>query len=108
MEEPNSIIDLAKIGGATGIGGLIAALFIKFTFRKYTEEDAAQQRAGGETDIIEQLRKEVDRLANLNEILSRKLGEQQSQIIALSTENTQLKTAIDTLSQQINALKSNK
>lgn len=105
MEEPNQLIEIAKVGGATGIGGLIAALFVKFTFRKFTEEDAAQQRASGETDIIEQLRKEVDRLASLNETLSRKLGEQQTQIIALSTENTQLKTAIDALSQQINALK---
>lgn len=96
--------DWVKLVGATGVGGLIMALFAKFTFRKYAEEDAAQQRAGGEGDIIEQLRKEVDRLASINETLSGKVAELQEQIIKLRSENAELKAEIQALNHQIRSM----
>lgn len=98
------IAEWVKLGGATGIGGLIAALFAKFAFRKFTEEETATNRAEGETDIIEQLRREVDRLAAMNEQLSEKLAEFQKQIIDLRLENAELKSEIQALNLQLKRL----
>lgn len=100
-ETTNQIAEWVKVGGATGVGGLIVAFFTKFTFRKFAEEDTAMHRAEGETNIIEQLRREVDRLANVNESLSNKLAELQEQIINLRAENAELKSEIQALNIQI-------
>lgn len=100
-ETTGQIVEWAKLGGATGIGGLLVAFFTKFTFRKFAEEETATNRAEGETDIIEQLRREVDRLANVNESLSTKLAELQEQIINLRAENAELKAEIMALNIQI-------
>lgn len=108
MDEPTaagSITEWVKLVGATGIGGLIMAFFARFTFRKFAEEETAAQRAAGETDIIEQLRAEVDRLAVINERLSTKVGELQDQLIQLRGENAELKAEIQALNLQIRSLR---
>ncbi|MBF9235568.1 hypothetical protein [Microvirga alba] len=104
-ETTNSIAEWVKLVSATGIGGLIMAFFARFTFRKFAEENAASQRAGGESDIIEQLRKEVDRLAGINETLSRKVQELQDQLIQLRSENAELKAEIQQLNFQIKSMR---
>lgn len=91
--------------GATSIGGLILAFFTKFTFRKFAEEETAAQRAGGETDIIEVLRREVDRLAALNETLSVRVSELHEQLIQLRFENAELKAEIQALNIEIRGLR---
>lgn len=102
-ETPTSIGEWIKLVGATGIGGLIMALFARFAFRKIAEESTASQRAAGESDIIEQMRKEVDRLATLNERLSTKVGELQDQVFLLRNENAQLRQEIQTIKGATNA-----
>lgn len=100
-----SIAEWVKVIGATGVGGLLMAFFAKFAFRKMIEEGTATQRAVGESDIIEQLRAEVDRLSAINERLSAKLGELQDQIVKLRSENADLKAEIQALNIQIRRLK---
>ena len=100
-----SVAEWVKVVGATGIGGLLVAFFAKFTFRKMIEEGTAAQRASGETDIIEQLRAEVDRMGKINETLSGKVAELQEQIIKLRTENAELKAEIQALNLQIKSMK---
>lgn len=100
-----SIAEWVKLIGATGIGGLVMAFFAKFAFRKMIEEGTATQRAGGETDIIEQLRNEVDRMGRINDTLSGKVAELQEQIIKLRSENAELKAEIQALNYQIKSLK---
>jgi FtsZ-binding cell division protein ZapB len=97
----NAIAEWVKLGGVTGVGGLVAALFTKFAFRKFAEEETASQGAKGESDIIELLRSEVDRLAGMNEQLSKKLAELQTQIINLRSENAELKGEIQALNLQL-------
>lgn len=99
-----SIAEWMKLIGATGIGGLVMAFFAKFAFRKMVEEGTAAQRAGGETDIIEQLRAEVDRMGKINDTLSGKVAELQEQIIKLRSENAELKAEIQALNHQIKNL----
>lgn len=99
-----SIAEWIKLIGATGIGGLIMAFFAKFAFRKMVEEGTATQRAGGETDIIDQLRTEVDRMGKINDTLSGKVAELQEQIIKLRSENAELKAEIQALNYQIKSL----
>ncbi len=99
-----SIAEWVKLIGATGIGGLVMAFFAKFAFRKMIEEGTATQRAGGETDIIEQLRAEVDRMGKINDTLSGKVAELQEQIIKLRSENAELKAEIQALNYQIKSL----
>lgn len=99
-----SIAEWVKLIGATGIGGLVMAFFAKFAFRKMVEEGTAAQRAGGETDIIEQLRAEVDRMGRINDTLSGKVAELQEQIIKLRSENAELKAEIQALNHQIKSL----
>lgn len=99
-----SIAEWVKLIGATGIGGLVMAFFAKFAFRKMIEEGTATQRAGGETDIIEQLRNEVDRMGRINDTLSGKVAELQEQIIKLRSENAELKAEIQALNYQIKSL----
>ncbi|PUE21848.1 hypothetical protein B9Z43_01315 [Limnohabitans sp. MMS-10A-192] len=99
-----SIAEWVKLIGATGIGGLVMAFFAKFAFRKMIEEGTAAQRAGGETDIIEQLRAEVDRMGRINDTLSGKVAELQEQIIKLRSENAELKAEIQALNYQIKSL----
>ncbi len=109
MDESTSVSAAAewmKLIGATGIGGLVMAFFAKFAFRKMIEEGTATQRAGGETDIIEQLRAEVDRMGKINDTLSGKVAELQEQIIKLRTENAELKAEIQALNLQIKSMKS--
>lgn len=96
-----AISEWLKVGGATGVGGLIALVFTKFAIRKFVEEGTASQRAEGETDIIDQLRTEVDRLAAMNNQLSNRLAELQTQIINLRSENAELKSEIQTLQLQL-------
>lgn len=100
-----SVAEWVKVIGATGVGSLLMAFFAKFAFRKMIEEGAATQRAVGESDIIEQLRAEVDRLSAINERLSAKLGELQDQIVKLRSENADLKAEIQALNIQIRSLK---
>lgn len=102
-ESPTSIGEWIKLAGATGIGGLTMALFARFAFRKITEESTAAQRSAGESDIIEQMRREVDRLATLNDRLSNKVGELQDQVFALRNENAQLRQEINILKAASNA-----
>lgn len=99
-----SIAEWVKLIGATGIGGLVMAFFAKFAFRKMVEEGTATQRAGGETDIIDQLRTEVDRMGKINDTLSGKVAELQEQIIKLRSENAELKAEIQALNFQIKSL----
>lgn len=99
-----SIAEWVKLIGATGIGGLIMAFFAKFAFRKMVEEGTATQRAGGESDIIDQLRTEVDRMGKINDTLSGKVAELQEQIIKLRSENAELKAEIQALNYQIKSL----
>ena len=99
-----SIAEWVKLIGATGIGGLVMAFFAKFAFRKMVEEGTATQRAGGETDIIDQLRTEVDRMGKINDTLSGKVAELQEQIIKLRSENAELKAEIQALNYQIKSL----
>ena len=99
-----SIAEWIKLIGATGIGGLVMAFFAKFAFRKMVEEGTATQRAGGETDIIDQLRTEVDRMGKINDTLSGKVAELQEQIIKLRSENAELKAEIQALNFQIKSL----
>lgn len=99
-----SIAEWMKLIGATGIGGLVMAFFAKFAFRKMVEEGTATQRAGGETDIIDQLRTEVDRMGKINDTLSGKVAELQEQIIKLRSENAELKAEIQALNYQIKSL----
>lgn len=101
----SSVTEWVKLVGATGIGGLIMAFFARFTFRKFAEETTAAQRAAGETDIIEQLRKEVDRLAGINEALNRKVAELQEQLIQLRSENAELRSEIQALNIQIKSMR---
>ena len=100
-----SIAEWVKLIGATGIGGLIMAFFAKFAFRKMVEEGTATQRAGGESDIIDQLRTEVDRMGKINDTLSGKVAELQEQIIKLRSENTELKAEIQALHLQIRSMR---
>lgn len=104
-ETASSIADWVKLVGATGIGGLIMAFFARFTIRKLIEEGTASQRASGETDIIEQLRTEVDRMGKINDTLSGKVAELQEQIIKLRSENAELKSEIQALNYQIKSMK---
>lgn len=83
----SSVSDWIKMAGATGIGGMMMALFIRFMFKKMTEESAAIQRAGGEIDIIVQLRNEVDRMAALNETLANRSVELQEEIFDIQKEH---------------------
>lgn len=107
MDEPtNSIAEWVKLVGATGVGSLLLALFARFAFRKMVEEGTATQRAAGETDIIDQLRVEVDRMGKINDTLSGKVAELQDQIIKLRGENAELKMEIQALNIQIRSLKS--
>lgn len=99
-----SIAEWMKLIGATGIGGLVMAFFAKFAFRKMVEEGTATQRAGGETDIIDQLRTEVDRMGKINDTLSGKVAELQEQIIKLRSENAELKAEIQALNLQIKSM----
>jgi peptidoglycan hydrolase CwlO-like protein len=99
-----SVAEWMRLIGATGIGGLIMAFFAKFAFRKMVEEGTATQRAGGETDIIDQLRTEVDRMGKINDTLSGKVAELQEQIIKLRSENAELKAEIQALNYQIKSL----
>lgn len=99
-----SIAEWVKLIGATGIGGLIMAFFAKFAFRKMVEEGTATQRAGGESDIIDQLRTEVDRMGKINDTLSGKVAELQEQIIKLRSENAELRAEIQALNYQIKSL----
>lgn len=105
MDEPvtttGAIAEWVKLGGATGVGGLIVALFAKMAFRKFAEEETATNRTEGETDIIEQLRREVDRLAAMNEQLSTRLADLQSEIIKLRSENADLRAEIQALNLQL-------
>ena len=103
-EATSSIAEWVKLIGATGVGGLLIAFFTRFAFRKMIEEGAAAQRAGGEGDIIEQLRKEVDRMGTINETLSGKVAELQDQIIKLRGENAELKSEIQALNLQIRTM----
>lgn len=106
MDEPtNSIAEWVKLVGATGVGSLLLALFARFAFRKMVEEGTATQRAAGETDIIDQLRVEVDRMGKINDTLSGKVAELQDQIIKLRGENAELKMEIQALNIQIRSLK---
>lgn len=100
-----SVAEWVKVIGATGVGGLLMAFFAKFAFRKMIEEGTATQRAGGESDIIEQLRAEVDRMGRINDTLSGKVAELQEQIIKLRTENAELRAEIQALNIQIKSLK---
>lgn len=101
MDNPATVTEWVNVLGTVGASGLCAALFARFVFRKITEEGAALQRAAGETDIIQQLRAEVQRLADLNESLSRKLGELQGEIVELRGENGELKTEVQALRQSM-------
>jgi len=101
---PAAIGEWVKLIGATGVGGLVMAFFAKFAFRKMIEEGAAGQRAAGETDIIEQLRTEVDRMGKINDTLSGKVAELQEQIIKLRSENAELKSEIQALNFQIKTM----
>jgi FtsZ-binding cell division protein ZapB len=101
MEDTTQIAEWMKLLGFTGIGGLLMTLFAKITFRKMAEESAGSQRAGGEMDIIEQLRAEVDRMGKINDTLSGKVAELQEQIIKLRSENAELKSEIQALNFQI-------
>jgi TolA-binding protein len=105
MEDSTSnLAEWVRLIGATGLGSLVMAFFARFAFRKMVEEGAAAQRAGGEVDIIEQLRAEVDRLGRINETLSGKLEELQEQIIKLRGENAELKAEIQALNYQIKSM----
>ena len=97
MDNPATITEWANVLGTVGASGLCAALFARFVFRKITEEGAAQQRAAGEADIIHQLRDEVQRMAELNESLARKLADLQGEIVELRSENGELKSEIQAL-----------
>lgn len=101
---PSAIGEWVKLIGATGVGGLVMAFFAKFAFRKMIEEGTAGQRAAGETDIIEQLRTEVDRMGKINDTLSGKVAELQEQIIKLRSENAELKSEIQALNFQIKTM----
>ncbi len=103
--DASSVAEWVKLIGATGVGGLVIAFFTRFAFRKMIEEGAAAQRAGGESDIIEQLRAEVDRMGRINDTLSGKVAELQEQIIKLRSENAELKAEIQALNIQIKSLK---
>lgn len=106
MDEPaNSIAEWVKLVGATGVGSLVMAFFARFAFRKMVEEGTASQRAAGESDIIEQLRKEVDRMGLINETLAKKVNELQEQIMNLRGENAELKSEVQALNIQIKSMK---
>lgn len=106
MDEPaTSIAEWVKLVGATGVGSLVMAFFARFALRKMVEEGAASQRAAGETDIIEQLRKEIDRMGLINETLAKKVNELQEQIMNLRGENAELKSEVQALNIQIKSMK---
>lgn len=100
-----SIAEWVKLIGATGVGGIIMALFARFAFRKFIEEGTGIERSAGETDIIARLREEVDRLASLNDALQTKVTELQAEIIALRAENAELKAEIKLLNLKMTAWK---
>lgn len=104
MPDPN-IPAAAQLVAGGSISALMLAFFARFTWRKFAEEGAAAKRAGGETDIIEQLRREVDRLANLNERLSNRIGELQQEIVELRTENIELKSDLKSLRLQLRTMR---
>lgn len=107
MDDPTAVSNLtewSKLAAGGGLGGLVLALFARFAFRKMAEEDTASQRAGGETDIIQQLRSEVDRMAVTNERLSGKVSELQDQLMAMRSENAELKSQVQELHLQIKSM----
>ncbi len=86
--------ELVKVIGAAGIGTILFAVFVRFSLRKFSEE-------GATAAIIDQLRKEVDRLADINEKLSHRVIDLQQQVINLRRENAELTDRISRLSAQI-------
>lgn len=99
MEE--NLVDIVKIGGATSVGGLLFALFAKITMRKIVEEKTATSSANAQTDVIQLLRAEVDRLAEINETLSNRIADLQNEIIQLRQENAELKNEVSILNNEI-------
>ena len=87
--------------GITGLGAVFVAFFIRVMSRRFTEEATAQKASAGEADVIQLLRAEVERLANINEKLSNKVEELQGEVIKLREENAQLAAKIHELTRQI-------
>lgn len=92
-----AIITWAKVA-AGSVGGAIVLGFIGRIFqRKFVEEGVGVARASGETDIINQLRTEIERLAELNTKLAEKMEQFQAQNLNLKSEVAQLKLEVDML-----------
>lgn len=91
------IAEALKYLGATGAGGVAAAFFLRWAWRKLAEEGAAAQRAVWETEFIQTLRAEIERQASVNRALYEQAGALHARVIELMTENTQLKTELAAL-----------
>lgn len=85
------INEVLKYLGATGAGGVAAAFFLRWAWRKLAEEGAAAQRAVWETEFIQMLRAEIERQAAVNRALYEQAAGLQQRVIELMTENTHLK-----------------
>lgn len=92
------VADVAKWIGGTGVGALIAAVFGKAVMRRLVEDGAA-------TEIINNLRDEVSRLADVNEKLARRVNLLQEQVVNLTTRNGELQEEIAALNMQVRRMR---
>lgn len=90
-------LELLKYLGLSGAGGVTGAFLLRFAWRKLFEEGAAAQRAVWQAEFIEQLRAEIERLNAVNRQLYDQAADLHGRVIALMTENTELKTELSML-----------
>lgn len=91
----------ARTGGGLTVIGLGAIMLLRIFWRKMTEETLTSERLKGETDIIGHLRREVARLAHINDALSVRLTEFQQEVNNLRTENADLRAEVATLTAEV-------
>lgn len=88
---------LTKIIAATGLGGMCTILMLRIFMRKMLEETAG-------SEIIENLRAEVARLATINATLTLRITELHNEVENLRGENTELKSDLKRLTAEVRYL----
>lgn len=93
-----------KVAAGGSLFALSLVFMLRLFIRKMMEEKVGVARAEGELNIIDNLRKEVGRLASINESLSARLAELHTEVENLRSENTDLKVELQSLTAEVRRL----
>lgn len=96
-------------GWATGIVAALAGVSLGFRklYKTWAGDGRDIQRIAAETDVVDLLRTELNRVVEQNRALASEISSLQSLVLTMKEQNLKLSLSVDHLTEQLEDLKSN-